>query len=104
VRERIILQGNVPVNRLHKKTVSYVCAAAQSSAFATISDLLTEEEMASYKRGRNANSNTVPKNANPQDYRRATGLEALFGYLYLTCQQSRIEELFEIIMTKSLKD
>jgi ribonuclease-3 family protein len=97
VRERILAQGNAPVNTLHKKTVAYVCATAQSKAYELIKDLLTEQEIAVYKRGRNANGNNVPKNANPQEYRRATGLESLFGYLYLTNQTERILELFEII-------
>lgn len=97
VRERVISQGNMPVNRLHKKTVSYVCATSQSKAVGFLLDLLTEQEIAIYKRGRNANGNTVPKNSNPQDYRRATGLEALFGYLYLTNQNDRTKELFDII-------
>lgn len=100
VRERIIAQGNMPVNRLHKKTVSFVCASAQSKAVEVILDLLTEQEEAVYKRGRNANGNTIPKNANPQDYRRATGLETLFGYLYLTNQSERTFELFDLIFEK----
>lgn len=97
VRERIIARGNVPVNMLHKSTVSYVCAASQSKAVALISELLTEQETAVYKRGRNAHSNTIPKNADIQDYHRATGLEALFGYLYLTNQNERLKEIFEAI-------
>lgn len=100
VRERVISQGNMPVNRLHKKTVSYVCASNQSKAVGFLLDLLTEQELAIYKRGRNANGNTVPKNSHPQDYRRATGLEALFGFLYLTNQNDRIKELFDIIFNK----
>ncbi|WMJ23066.1 ribonuclease III domain-containing protein [Paludicola sp. MB14-C6] len=99
VRERILSQGNMPVNKLHKKSVSIVCASAQSKAYELVKDLLTEQETAVYKRGRNANGNHVPKNANPQDYRRATGLEALFGYLYLTNQTNRVLELFEIIFS-----
>ncbi len=103
VREKIIAQGNMPVNKLHKKTVSYVCATAQSKAVGVIIDTLTDQEMSVYKRGRNANGNTVPKNANPQDYRRATGLEALFGYLYLSNQTKRSIELFELIYNETIK-
>lgn len=103
VREKVIAQGNMPVNRLHKKTITYVCAAAQSKAIGSVMDTLTEQETAIYKRGRNANGNTVPKNANPQDYRRATGLEALFGYLYLTNNTTRIYELFEQIWQKTFE-
>lgn len=98
VREFIIAKGNVPVNRLHKKTVSYVCASGQSAAVEAIIDCLDESETSVYKRGRNANGSTVPKNANAQEYRRATGLEALFGFLYLTDQQERIAELFAKII------
>lgn len=99
VRERIIGKGNMPVHKLHKMTVSYVCASAQSRAFGLIEDSLSEEEMTIYKRGRNANGNHIPKNANPVDYRRATGLEALFGFLHLTGQSVRVSELFEAIFT-----
>ena len=62
-------------------------------------DELTEEETEIFKRGRNATGNNVPRSSNPKDYRRATGMEALFGYLYLTGQNDRIKELFEKIYT-----
>lgn len=97
VRERMVLKANMPVNRLHKSTVSRVCASAQSKGVGIILDSLTEEELTIYKRGRNANGNHVPKNADPQEYRRATGLEALFGYLYLQGNLKRTEELFQMI-------
>ncbi|MFZ2538454.1 MAG: ribonuclease III domain-containing protein [Oscillospiraceae bacterium] len=97
VRERIIAKGNMPVHKLHKMTVSYVCASAQSKAFGIIEGDLSDEEIAIYKRGRNANGNHIPKNANPVDYRRATGLEALFGFLHLSGQDKRVSELFESI-------
>ena len=102
VREKIISLGNIQVNKLHKKTVSIVCSTGQSKAMEIIMDVLSETEISMYKRGRNANGNSVPKNSNPQDYRRATGLESLFGYLYLTEQQDRIHELFNMIMDKTL--
>lgn len=97
VRERMIARGNMPVHKLHRLTVSYVRASAQSKAIEIIEDKLSEEEFAIYKRGRNANGNHIPKNANPIDYRRATGLEALFGYLHLSGQHERVTELFEMI-------
>lgn len=97
VRERLVRQANQPVNRLHQLTVERVCAAAQSAAVERLLPVLDEEELAIYKRGRNANGNHVPKHADPQDYRRATGLEALFGYLYLKGEPGRIEELFALI-------
>lgn len=96
-RRHIIAQGNAPVNLLHRKTVAIVCAAAQSRAFGVIEGILSEEELTIYKRGRNANGNHVPKNSDPQDYRRATGVEALFGYLYLTGRMDRVTELYEMI-------
>lgn len=97
VRTRIIERGNMPVKNLHRTTVSYVCAAAQSKAFDIIEPILTEEELSFYKRGRNANGNHVPKSSNPVEYRRATGVEALFGYLYLNENLERINELFDMI-------
>ena len=74
-----------------------VCNAAQSDAYEKLCDLLNEDEMAVLKRGRNLNSNHVPKNADTINYRRATGVEALFGYLYLSGQTDRINELFDAI-------
>lgn len=96
-REHIIAQGNLPVSRLHRKTVSIVCASAQSAGYEAIADRLCEEEAAVYRRGRNAGGNHVPRNADVQEYRRATGVEALFGYLYLTDRVERARELFEIM-------
>lgn len=96
-RERIVSRGNMPVAKLHRETVSIVCAAAQSSAVDTILAQLSEEELAVYKRGRNANGSHVPKNADPAQYRRATGLEALFGYLYLNERYDRVTALYEQI-------
>lgn len=97
VRNKMVEKANMPVNQLHKNTVAYVCASAQSKAIGLIMDLLSEEEIAIYKRGRNANSSHVPKNADAQEYRRATGFEALLGYLYLQKREDRIQELFEIL-------
>ena len=91
VRERFVTDGNAPVAKLHKKTV------AQSRAIFLLEGLLSEEETDIYKRGRNANGHHVPKNADPVEYRRATGLEALFGYLYLKGEQARIRFLFDHI-------
>lgn len=97
VRERFIADGNAPVAKLHKKTVAVVCASAQSNAISLLEELLSEEENDIYRRGRNANGHHVPKNADPIEYRRATGLEALFGYLYLKGEQERIRFLFDRI-------
>ena len=93
VRERVVGQGNAPVNKLHKKTVDHVSAKSQSKAVEKIIDSLSEQELAVYKRGRNAECN-VPKSSTPAEYHRSTGLEALFGYLYLKRDYERLNELF----------
>ena len=99
VREQIVRLGTMPVDKLHKKAVQYVNAGFQSYAYDIIAEQLTEEETEIFKRGRNATGNNVPRPSNPKDYRRATGMEAIFGYLYLTGQNDRIKELFEKIYT-----
>lgn len=99
VREQIVRLSTMPVDKLHKKAVQYVNAGFQSYAYDIIAEQLTEEETEIFKRGRNATGNNVPRSSNPKDYRRATGMEALFGYLYLTGQNDRIKELFEKIYT-----
>lgn len=93
-REHVLARGNMPVNRLHRAAIPLVCASGQSHGLEAIAQLLTEEEEGIYKRGRNTNS-ACPKNADPQEYRRATGVEALFGYLYLTGRVDRAKELYE---------
>lgn len=96
VRERLIQKGNAPVNKLHKQTVKMVCATAQAAAVEVLTPLLTEEEIGIYKRGRNTHNN-VPKNADPAEYRAATGLETLFGFLHVKGDTNRVRELFEAI-------
>ncbi len=96
VRTFIVENGNAPVNKLHKETAKMVKASAQAKLFAKIEKDLTQEEMAIFKRGRNAKSISVAKNASRRDYRIATGLEALIGYLYLTDQTERILELLKM--------
>ena len=86
-------KGNCPVNQLHKMASSLVKAGAQSKMMELLEPDLTEEELAVYKRGRNAHSPTMAKHATMADYRRATGFEALMGYLYLKEDYSRIVEL-----------
>lgn len=93
IRTYIVESGNAPVNKLHKSVTKLVNATAQSELLHLISDKLTEEELAVYKRGRNAKSFTSAKNAGIVEYRTATGLEALMGYLYLTDQMDRVLEL-----------
>lgn len=93
VRTKIISGGNRPAGELHNIAVGYVKAKAQSAAMHEIKDSLSEEELSIYKRGRNTNVHTVPKNADMNDYRQATGLECLVGYLFLTGQNERLEEV-----------
>jgi len=99
VRSHLIEKHDMNVNDLHKNAIRFVKAEAQAVAFRYIENDLTEEELRFVKRGRNAKSVTVPKNAKLADYKYATGLEALFGYLYMSNQSTRIEELFEKIKT-----
>lgn len=97
VREKLILAANMPANALHKLAVKRVCAEYQSQAVLKILDsaMLSEKENDVFKRGRNTKVN-APKHSTIAEYRNATGLECLFGFLYLTGKQSRIDELFEI--------
>ena len=97
VRETLVCNANRPVNDLHRESVKYVSAKAQTEAFAKIKDVLTEDELAQFKRGRNAKVGHSPKSATDAEYHTSTGIEALFGYLYLTEQLDRIKELFKII-------
>ena len=97
VREEIICDANRPANDLHSLAVRKVKASAQASAITDILPMLTEKELAVFKRGRNAKSGHIAKNASTDDYHKATGLEAVFGYLYLTNQIDRILELYELI-------
>lgn len=99
VREKLILSANMPAGKLHSLTVKYVCCEFQSAASERILPILTEEESDIFRRGRNAGGITPPKHSSVREYRTATALERLFGYLYLTGRQERIEELFEIIWT-----
>ena len=90
IRTIVVGRANRAANELHKRTVKYVNAGVQASMIEAVMEELTEEELAVYKRGRNAKSNTSAKNASIQDYRKATGFEALMGYLYLTDQRERM--------------
>jgi hypothetical protein len=96
IRTIIVEKGNAPVNKLHHKASSLVKAVAQKEAMEKILPLLTEEEEAVYKRGRNAKSYTSAKNASVIDYRIATGFEALMGFLYLMGRNERMLELVKI--------
>lgn len=95
---------NRPSGELHKISVNYVKAQAQSQAFHIIESLLTGEEISVYKRGRNFHTSTTPKNATRAEYQSATGLETLFGWLYLSGKNERAAELFEIIWKNSAEN
>ena len=90
IRTILVNKGNCPVNRLHKKASSLVKAGAQSAIMEVIEEELTPEELSVYRRGRNAHSPTMAKHATMADYRRATGFEALMGYLYLKEDYTRM--------------
>lgn len=98
VREYIISLANRPVGQLNQRKVSVVNCKFQSECAEILKPHLTEEELIIYKRGKNANVHTMPKNADRNDYHSATGFEALFGYLYLQKNIIRIRELFNLIV------
>ncbi len=93
IRSYIMHKENMPVSKLHKAATRFVSAKSQAFIIKNIADFLTEEELSVYKRGRNAHSYTSAKNADIVDYRMATGLEALIGFLYIKKDIKRLEEL-----------
>lgn len=97
VRNRIVAEHQTNAGQLHNMAVERVRASYQSEAVNVIEPMLCEDEADILRRGRNAGGVSVPKSAKPSEYRRATALEALFGYLSLTGRFERIEELFEAI-------
>ena len=98
VRSYIVAHGGVTSQRMHRATVELVCAAAQARFAETLLPLMTEEERDVFRRGRNARVHSLPKNAEPGDYHAATGLECLFGWLYLQGRHERINELFAVLL------
>ncbi|MFT9077030.1 Mini-ribonuclease 3 [Ethanoligenens sp.] len=98
VREQVVAHGSAPVGKLHHRAVDFVRADAQAHAVQLLLPMLTETETTVLRRGRNANTAHVAKHADPADYRYATGLEALFGYLYLIGENGRLRELFTMIV------
>ena len=98
VREYLLRIANMPVAKLHSAKVKLVCAEFQSEAYSRLETLLDEKELSVLKRGRNATGNTVPKHADAVEYRRATAVECLFGYLFLLGRTERIYELFDGMM------
>lgn len=96
VRKMLVERGSGNLGAMNREADGLVRAAAQSLAIDRLLPHLTEEETAVYKLGRNTHSHTVPKSAKVSDYRKATGMEALFGYLYLSGSNERMTELFDI--------
>ena len=97
VRTRLCTQGHSAVGELHRLTVAHVKAPAQAAAMERLLPQLTEEELALYKRGCNAHVHGVPQGAKVGEYHAATGLEALFGWLYLLGRRERINLLFNAL-------
>ncbi len=89
------------VQRLHRRAVDYANAAFQARAAETLQPLLTEAEQTVYRRGRNAHTTHTPKNKSEAQYHKATGFEALFGYLYLTGQADRLRTLFQAAVAQT---
>lgn len=103
VRRRLLEKGNAPSAKLHKQSVELVRASFQSQAADIIENMLTEEEADILRRGRNATGLSVPKSSTPKEYHRATGFEALFGFLFLIGEFERAETLFEVIWNEREK-
>ncbi|NLL03948.1 MAG: ribonuclease III [Clostridiales bacterium] len=97
VREKLVCQANRPVNKLNGEKRNWVNASFQAQSVAKIYDELTPQEIDIFRRGRNARTKNTPKNMSVSDYHYATGLEALFGYLYLCGNLDRLRQLFYII-------
>ena len=97
-RRELCRSGKLTAGDLHRQTVRIVSAAAQAVAARRLQPCLTEEETAVYRRGRNSHSHAAPRSVSAVEYHAATGLEALFGWLYLREEKQRLEELFAIIM------
>jgi ribonuclease III family protein len=100
IRTLIVSQGNAPVHKLHVRSIKYVKAKAQSDIVHRIMDLLTPEEHDIVRRGRNAKSGTVPKNADITEYKYATGFESLIGYLYLKGELSRLQQILKMSISE----
>ncbi|MCC8139334.1 MAG: ribonuclease III [Lachnospiraceae bacterium] len=96
IRTILVERGNRSANSLHKEASAYVKASAQSALADALMDELSEEEQQYFRRGRNAHPASMAKNASMHDYRRATGFEALMGYLYLTGQMTRMIDLIRL--------
>ena len=104
VRAFLCCHGGINSRRMHKAAVSYVSAPAQADAVKKIYGLLSDYELEIYKRGRNTRVNSVPSRSTVEEYHMATGLETLFGALYLKGETDRLNELFNIIMSPEVEN
>lgn len=100
VRSKVISKYNVNIGELNKIKIANVCCEAQSNLFEKINHMLTAEELEIYKRGRNAHVGKIPKKVSPAAYHKATGVEVLFGFLYLSGNFTRLEEIVEKYICK----
>jgi len=100
-RERLFASGSMKVGKMHMLAVKSVNAGSQAQAYHALLAVCSDEEAGILKRGRNSNTAKVPKSTSPEQYRKATGIEALFGYLYLQGKNQRIRELFEIVCAEA---
>ncbi len=100
IRTVVVERGNRAAANLHKKAIKFVNAATQAAMVEAIMEELSEEEQGVYRRGRNAKSYTTAKNASIGDYRKATGFEALLGYLYLQDNMDRVIEIVKLALTR----
>ena len=100
VREKLVSDGFSDSGNLNRESLKYVKAGAQAAAMHKILPILSDEELQVFKRGRNMSGGNVPKSATMSEYRAATGMEVLFGYLHLCGRQERIEELFSSAYTE----
>lgn len=98
VRTWLCVHGKATGKELHRATIALVCAQKQAELAQWVLPQLTEEELAVYKRGRNANVHAMPRSATPAQYHAATGLECLMGWLYLRGDKERAEQLFHAMM------
>ena len=98
VRSYLCAEGNKTVAQLHKQTITMVKATYQAAFVDKMLPRLTEDEMTYYRRGKNSHVHAVPKSATPAQYAKATGLEAMFGYLFLSGQKERANEIFNLVM------
>ena len=97
-RAYLCAKGGKNVGTLHRDTINMVKASSQAKFMDALLPHLTEEELAVYRRGKNSHVHAVPKSCTPAEYAKATGLEALFGALYLAGETDRINELFKLVM------